>query len=169
MSLVVEDGTGLSNADAYISVSDVDTYWANRPTLSLSTAWSAATTSNKESAIRIATQYLDANYAWLGLPKTATQALGWPRTLVYDELGNELLSQVPTKVKYATAELAARALSQDLLADQQRSDFVSEEKVGEISVKYESFALSRKRYNLVDNLLKSFALNSVGTARLERA
>ena len=53
MTLVIEDGTGKSNAESYISVADADTYHSNRG----NTDWAALTTAEKERLLRIATDY----------------------------------------------------------------------------------------------------------------
>ena len=58
MSLIVEDGTGKSNAESYISVADADTYHSNRD----NTDWAALTTAEKERLLRIATDYMVAVY-----------------------------------------------------------------------------------------------------------
>ena len=65
MSLIVEDATGLSTAESYLSVANADTYHAS---YTGSTAWSGASTGTKERALRRATQYLDSVYGgrWLG-------------------------------------------------------------------------------------------------------
>ena len=74
MALVVEDGTGLSTAESYISVADADTYHSDRG----NALWTG-TDAVKEEALRQATEYLDATYDWKGSISLTTQALNWPR------------------------------------------------------------------------------------------
>jgi len=62
MPLIVEDNTGLANAESYISVADADVYLANMGR----TSWAAATTAAKEIALRKATQYIDTAYSFRG-------------------------------------------------------------------------------------------------------
>src|SRR5690606_27756416 len=92
MALIVEDGTGLPNAEAYISVADADSYFAKRG----NSAWAALTVDAKEVALRLGADYMAAVYGprWCGERLTDTQALDWPR----DEQG------VPEAVKRANAE-----------------------------------------------------------------
>ena len=113
MTITVEDGTGLTGADAYISVADADTYFSAIG----DTTWSAAGTTEKEQAIVQATRYMEKRFGnkWKGLIASSTQALGWPRDYVYDERGTELDDQVPGAIAKACAEYAKHALSNDLI------------------------------------------------------
>ena len=74
MSIIVEDGTGLTTAVAYVAVADADAYH----TAMGNTAWTG-TDAAKEIALRRATQYLDNRYTYRGTRLTSTQALEWPQ------------------------------------------------------------------------------------------
>lgn len=76
MPLIVEDGTGRTNADAYVSVAEADAYFATR-----NTAWAGYTNDAREAAIRFATSWLDDTYLslWKGFRVLESQALAWPR------------------------------------------------------------------------------------------
>ena len=65
MALIVEDGTGVSGAESYISVVDADDYHTNHG----NTSWGSADTTAKEIALRKASEYLDGKYGkrWLGI------------------------------------------------------------------------------------------------------
>lgn len=78
MALIVEDGTGLPDAEAYASVAFCDDYFAARG----NTAWAAMGTPTKEAALRLGCDYMEAVYAqqWAGRRTSATQALSWPRS-----------------------------------------------------------------------------------------
>lgn len=107
MSLVVEDGTGLSYSESYISVAEADTLLiANRG----EAEWLALTQGAKEDALRAATEFLDIRYRWYGQTKFAEQALQWPRTKVYNSKGRIFEGTVPKEVKKATADLAVAAV-----------------------------------------------------------
>jgi hypothetical protein len=107
MAIVVEDGTGLSNAESYGSVADADTYHTARG----NTVWTDATTPNKETALVRATDYIDRRFGdrFLGTRETSGQALAWPRVDAWDR-DEFILSGVPTKLKQALFEYALRAL-----------------------------------------------------------
>ena len=109
MALSVEDGTGLSAAESFISVADIQTYFTAygiEPD-----GWCLLSDADQEAAARRATQYIESQYRtfWKGVKKTSTQALGWPRSSVYDEDGYLVnSSSVPTRVANATAEVVRR-------------------------------------------------------------
>lgn len=144
MALVVEDGTGLADAEAYISVADADTYFAARG----NATWAALTTEAKEQALRLGADYMGAVYGprWCDDRLTATQALDWPRGV----------QGVPEAVKRANAELAVRASAGPLLADQGAA--VQSETVGPISVTYAEGARQTVRYVAVDSALSAAGL-----------
>lgn len=108
-----EDGTGLANADSYVSVAEADAYadargWAD---------WTGST-AQKEHRLVTATAYIDATYRFRGVIATTTQALAWPRL---DDARQSLtdpegrpLTGVPKAVKSACIELARVAVTQAL-------------------------------------------------------
>ena len=106
MALTVENGSGLPNADSYLSVADADAYHAAQG----GTGWTG-TTDQKESALRQATEYLDNRYGlrWNGRRINETMALDWPRTGVVDRDGWTVSdSAVPSGVERATAYVALK-------------------------------------------------------------
>lgn len=128
MSLVTEDGSGLSNAESYASVPEADAYHAAQGNPA---AWSGAATPDKESALRQATSYLDGVYTgrWRGLRAHEAQALAWPRCEAIDDDGFLIAAaSVPVKLKNATAELALKVIGGASL-------FVDETTPGELSAK----------------------------------
>lgn len=157
MALVVEDGTGLSNAESYLSVTDANTYFTNLGT----TAWTG-TDAVKEAVLRKATQYLDATYSWAGTIASTTQALNWPREGVEDSQGRDLDNTVPRAIENATAELALAALSGDLVEITNNSNYAIREKVGDIEVEYRSGAPIDRQYRYVDRLLNGLYTSTSG-------
>lgn len=154
MALVVEDGTGLSTADAYVSLADCATYHVK-----MGNTWTGTDTA-KESAIRKATQYIDTRYLFRGVPVNADQALAFPREGV----------DWPTKrIVDACCELALRALTESLYADLDAS-IVKREKVGPLEVEYQSTINGgQKRYSLIDDLLSLYMLGGRGQSVVVRA
>lgn len=75
MAFLVEDGTGLTDATAYISVADADAYFSDVT----NSNWSAASTSEKENAIIKATRYMEKRFGarWKGIIASSTQGLSW--------------------------------------------------------------------------------------------
>jgi len=80
MSLVVESGAGLANADSYVSLADAASFHNGLG----NTAWLALGTTLQEQALRKATTYMRGEYRlrWLGKRMTETQSLDWPRSEV---------------------------------------------------------------------------------------
>lgn len=105
MAFTVEDGTGLvATANAYISVAEFKAYWADRDPVDPSILTDAI-----ERAIVKSTDYADLKYGakFPGVPLEVDQPLLWPRDWNVDQ-------PVPTYLKYAIAEYANYALSEDL-------------------------------------------------------
>ena len=110
MAFVVEDGTGLNNANALIDVAFADNYHSDRGRAS----WAAFNTTKKQQCIIAATDYIEKRFGrkFKG-SKTfpLQQALYWPRFNVYDDDRNLICmaSEIPLRLKMATAEYALRA------------------------------------------------------------
>lgn len=153
MALVVEDGTGLTNANSYISVADADTYHSDRA----HTDWGAASAGDKESALINATQYIDGKYRtrWRGWRGHENQRLAWPRYNVVDSDGWSVdWDSVPVNVQYATAEAALLIIQgEDLSPSLERGGRVVSESVGPISTTYDAGAPAVTVYLQIQRLL----------------
>lgn len=88
MTLVVEDGTGLDNANSYASVETADTYFADRGV----TAWAALDEAAKEQALIKATEYADIRWGdeLRSRPLESDQELEMPRRSLRDRYGEEI-------------------------------------------------------------------------------
>ena len=131
MTLIVETGTGLADAESYGSVAGGDTYFDNHGS---PTEWTSAVTSEKESALRYATEWLDANFFWYSTLYTITQALNWPRNQYISEDGRTVAVGVPQAVVYATYEMALEHLKDSL--NYNDSEGIASEDIGSSSVVY---------------------------------
>lgn len=163
MTLVTEDGTGLSTAESLCSLADAST----RHTALGNTSWTG-TDAAKEAALRRATQYMEQAYRtrWAGQRLTSAQALSWPR---YGVCVDEFLVAsdiVPTDIANACADLALRALTEDLNADQTRG--VVREKVGPLETEYDRYAPQAKQFRAVDMALAPYLKGSSAAATLVR-
>lgn len=161
MALVVEDGTGLSTAESYISVSDADA----RHTALGNTAWTGAD-SVKEAALRRATQYMEQAYRlrWLGMRVKADQALSWPRVIMEAVDGWWLDSDiVPADVANACADLALKALSETLNEDLTRG--VVRQKIGPLEKEYDRFSPQAKRYPAITQMLAPYFASAIRLVR----
>lgn len=175
MAIVVEDGTGLSTAETFVSVADADAYHLARA----NSAWALLTTPNKEAALRKAADYMEAVYRerWAGYRVNTTQALSWPRYEVpikdaasamnYGGLSYYPYDAVPVIVANACASLALRASAADLAPDVTR--VTTRERVGEIEVEYAAGAAPYARYREIDLALSAFMAGSANSIRVARA
>jgi hypothetical protein len=161
MTLIVEDGTGRSDAESYISVADVGAYLALMKSATVQATWSAAALADQERACRTATQYLDVRYG-SRLPGTrinATMTLLWPREDAWDLDGYEIEDdEIPQRWLDACAELALRVVEGDeLLDDQDEPGSVASESVTvgpiTVSTSFLGGKGSTKRYPLVERLV----------------
>jgi len=178
MALTVEDGTGLANADAYISIADAETYFANFGRVT--TTWNALDTAAKESKVRSATQHLDRYYGggFSGFRADRDQSLEWPRRGAVDDNGWTIDSDaVPVVVQRAMAELALRAAASELLPDPASSSIGvtrTMDKVGELETErwYSAPIGSGDTdpvYRIVEELLATVSQGGSATVALERA
>lgn len=165
MALVVEDGTGLSTAESYISVADADTRHSDLG----NTAWAALSTGAKEAALRAATDYMEGSYrqAWKGTRRTRDQALSWPRYGVIVDGWCIDSTIVPAEVAGACADLALRASTATLAPDIERA--VIREKIGALETEYAPNQPLTTRYRAVDMALAPFLRSTAMTCRLVRA
>lgn len=167
MSLVVEDGTIVAGAESYLSVADADTYWGKHGS---PTAWTGATTANKESALRYATQWIDDKFTWSGWIVESDQPLNWPRQGVWDDQNRPIdADEIPVNLKDATAEMAKNHIDAAVNASLARGGDVKREKVDVIEVEYMDAANSQTVYPYIQRMLIGYtASGEIGTVPILR-
>ena len=156
MTLIVEDGTGVQNAESYLSVIDFQAYCAK-----LGKDLTGPTVTTCEQALRRSTAYIDNTYRrrFTGLRAyRRAQSLEWPRIgayYTYDDPGgptpypswyNSLAqfdpigaNQIPQEILNATAESAFREVivPGSLLPDLDRDNAVKMLKAGSVTIEYQ--------------------------------
>jgi hypothetical protein len=131
MPIVVEDGTGLSNSNAYIGVSFVNNYLLGEPL----TVWQGLTETEKETAIITACRYVDNVFNWMGQRKTLEQGLNWPRDNV--EWQGFEISGIPKQLEQACAECVSLDITgAELYSTSNDKEVTSESVSGAVSVTY---------------------------------
>jgi len=161
VALIVEDGTGITNAEAYDSIANVTTYLT---AYGEDADWSALTAdADREHRARRVTRYMDANFGatWKGARSNRTQALDWPRTGVYDNDGFEVsATAMPTRFLAAFAVLCERASTESLAVDQSAPGEIKriKNKVGSLEqeIEYLGGREQDKFYLLAESLLEEF-------------
>ncbi len=108
MALIIEDGSGVPNADSYVTVAEAEAF-----ALEYYGAALTGTTAAKEAALRTAALFMD-SLPWQGHRTFGrNQGLAWPRKEVEDGEGQEISEgEIPQEIKraqniFARAELAS--------------------------------------------------------------
>jgi hypothetical protein len=115
VTLVIEDGTGKSNANTYVNQADATTYHDKSL---YATDWTGATSDNKDIALTMATRLIDDYVGFEGRKVTDSQALEFPRFDIKDRSGYLIESTtIPTALKNAVAEMAKWLLASDRTAE----------------------------------------------------
>lgn len=135
-TIVVEDGTGKTDATSYVSVSDANTILSSHLYAS---AWHQSTDAEKEKALSWASRLLDEHMVWYGTRTNETQALQWPRLGTKDRGGWAIDGdEIPQDLKNATAELARLLLTEDRTAEEDTLGF-RRLKVGSIDIEIDKY------------------------------
>ena len=139
MAIVVENGTGLDNAESYVSVAEADARLANLGY----TTWAPLQTVEKEQALRRATNYMVQEFRskWKGARLLSTQILDWPRSDVYVDDILIASTIVPLEVKNTNIDLAIKAAAGDLNPD--TTQRVIREKIGPLEQEFSASGPSR--------------------------
>ena len=172
MSLIIETGAGLANAESYAAVATADAYHLAR----LNASWALLDTPTKEASLRKATEYMVGQYRerWKGVRAGLVQALDWPRYNVQlDDVGISAIAAyvqsnvVPVEVQNACCVLALKASTGELASDLQRT--VKEKTIGPITTVYADGAPEAVRYRSVDMMLKPYLAGSTVSGVLVRS
>ena len=133
-AIVVEDGTGISNANSYVSVAEADDILV---TNIHNTNWFTLTSPDKEKLLVWATRLLNSKAVWYGKKTYTTSALPWPRTSVKTK-DNDLIGYnvIPHQLKEATAEMARYLVEVDRTKEQER-DGVTRLSVDVIDIRFD--------------------------------
>lgn len=115
MAFVVEDGTGIPDANSYVEVEFADTYFSERGI----TAWAGGAT-QKQTWLIQATDYIDQVFGsrFVGTRMTLVQSLAWPRIFAVTRSGLNLADgTIPSALQRACSQYALRAIKGPLMPD----------------------------------------------------
>lgn len=152
--IVVEDGTGLADANAYASEDAADTYFDDRA----DTDWSSSS-NDAEAALIRATQALDILYR-TRYPGTRmngrSQGLEWPRADATDVNGYTIAEdEIPIEVIEATCELAKRERTTPGSAMPDLERAVRMVQAGSVQVEFAANAAQQTLYQIVDGIMSN--------------
>jgi len=148
MALIIEDGSGVANANSYISVQEAKDYAALR----------GLTLPSTDPEIEIlaikAFDYLEA-LDYKGVPANPPQATEFPRADLYIQGILFANDEIPHKLKKAQSQLTFEATNSDLQPTGDGREVVRE-KVDVIEVQYaeKGTSVSRPTFTAVNSLLK---------------
>ena len=156
MALVLDATPAGAASNSYATRAEADSYHEGHY---YADAWTALTTTQKDTALVMATRLLDEQVEWAGTKTTRGQALRWPRIGVYERdsmgvypdpyYGYTLNSStIPAFLKNATAELARLLTVEDRTADADLLEF-SQISVGSLSLVKDQ---SRQQHVLPDSV-----------------
>jgi hypothetical protein len=164
-TVTVEDGSGVSDADSYVSESDADTYFDDRN----ESEWANLNQSQKSAALRKATSFLDSHFDWKGGVANQGQSLDWPREDVENDESQEVDSDViPEAVRDACMELAFHAAVEGDLEPMTDPGENKRIVAGSVEIEYADNQTPGQSFSKVQKLLGGLTLGGHNSARLIR-
>lgn len=161
--LIVEDGSGKSDANSYVDLAYVDNYFAVRN----NTAWAGYSIGERKSALIKGAAYIDQS-DFIGIKITADQAMQWPR---HDARVDGFIldsDAIPKSLNDAQCEAALRAAAGEIMPDIEPGSVI-EETVDVISVKYSDYSNNGvTKYPAIYRLLRKLVRSSGNYHRVVR-
>jgi hypothetical protein len=173
LNFVVEDGTGKSDANSYVSIIYADQYAVNYGY----SEWDTYSTPVKQQYLIQGTQYIDLSFNFtgkstnIGSSKTEDdQALEFPRENMY--CGSVLLDSdaVPVQIMKATVEAAVQRGLSDTRLIVESGEVLKREKVGDLEIeRFDSSSRSSTeiRYPNVERMIKCLGTYGSSSAILQ--
>lgn len=168
MAFIVEDGTGISNANSYAAVADARAYALDR-----GTDMTAKTDAQVKAWLIMATDYLE-QFVYVGQPVSKTQSLQWPRKCALIENDGSAFpsDELPPALLKAAYQLVLEQFNGIVLMPSKDWNvsggrFITEEKVDVLLTKYSDSYVpgSQPDLPLVDAMLRGL-LNDGSLGRL---
>lgn len=148
ISFVVEDGTGLPNANSYCDLDYALEYCVSKGY----TNWLSLTEDMQKIYIIRGTEFVDNFYNWKGRRGSQSQSMAFPRLDLYDEDHYEVRG-VPDKLKKACIEAAflnSSSGSDTLFTTKDENGAIKRQKVDSLEVEYFSNQQNETNANAVD-------------------
>ena len=169
--MIIEDGTGLENANSYVSVEFADDYFSARGV----SEWAALETEVKEQSLIKATDFIDNVFQWYGKREFEHQALRFPRVGLRDYEGAEI-SGIPTCLRQAVCDAAIIANGSELFETAEHNGDVVSETITTLSFTYSKEGsrsiTSTTLYDSINTklrgLFKDNSKNRIVTGKVER-
>ena len=135
----------------YATLTQANEYWQARGDLT----WENASETARTGALIRATEWIDANYTFIGQPASNDQPLAWPRIRAVDRDGRWRDStEIPREVINATCWVAKEALNAELDPAQAQSRDISKVKAGPVEVEWAAGGTTGRRYRHITQMLR---------------
>lgn len=134
ITLVVENGMGLPNANSYCDLDFAIEYC----TMKGYTDWLKLTENQQKIFIIRGTEFVDNFYTWKGIRKRQSQSMAFPRDNIYDD-DKYPVEGIPDKLKKACIEAAflnASSSANTLFSTKDENGKVKKQKVDTLEVEY---------------------------------
>ena len=148
VNLIVEDGSGLPNANSYCDLDYALEYCTNKGY----TSWLSLSEAEQKVFIIRGTEFVDNLYMWKGRRGKGSQALSFPRLDLYDD-DRYLINGIPDKLKRACLEAAflnSTSGADTLFTTKDENGAIKRQKVDSLEVEYFSNQQSETNLNAVD-------------------
>jgi len=150
--VIVEDGTGRSDSNSYVSTDELETYADDRG-ITLGTAL------DEEAALIRASTWIDNVYRsrFQGIrTNLRAQAMEWPRAGVLDASGFFVEpNEIPRELRAAVCEAAIREMAAPgtLSPDLERGGAIKSLQAGSVQIVYADSAPARTTFDTIDDTL----------------
>ena len=156
MALIVEDGSGVANANSYVSYAEYEAWALAR---AITVHGNQATT---EEHILRTMDYIESQN-FIGRKANKSQSLQWPRTEVYVDSYSINANEIPKELKDSVYEVTVTVAAGNFaLSVKDRQ--TTQEKIGEITVTYKNNASMKAQTPAVTaalrKIIKPFSLVS---------
>ena len=148
VNLIVEDGSGLPNANSYCNLD----YALEYCTMKGYTSWQSLSENEQKVFIIRGTEFVDNFYNWRGRKGCGSQALSFPRIDLYDD-DQYLIHGIPEKLKKACIEAAflnSTSGADTLFSTKDENGAIKKQKVDTLEVEYFSNQQNETNLNNVD-------------------
>lgn len=160
VELIVEDGSGVDNANSYVDLDFALEYC----TMKGYSDWLDLTDDEQKIYLIRGTEFVDNYYTWKGVRKYKTQSLSFPREELYD-LDRYRVDGIPVALKKACIEAAwlnAESGTDTLFSTADENGDIKRQKVDSLEVEYFSSSESSNSssvdytsiYDILNKLLK---------------
>lgn len=162
--MIVEDGSGVENADSYVSLDEAIEYCTSH-----GLTFSSSPSTLGEAALIRASAAIDARYGASYPGDRANgrdQGLHWPRSGAYDA-GGWLLpdDEIPVEITRATIEAAVRefATPNSMMPDLERGGAIQSIRAGSVGITYGSNASVKTTFTLIDGIMANILTGMGGS------